>query len=145
MRRGRTSSPATRTPEPIAQMQERFPVAYDELEHAVAELELHYRDMQDVEFTVEQAGCYLLQTRGAKRTAAAALACAVALVEEGMIDRRRGCRRIDPESLEQLLHPTIDPDCASTSSPGARRLARCSVRPRGIRRGSAVDESAAGE
>jgi pyruvate, orthophosphate dikinase len=115
-----------RTPEPIARMRERFPAAYDELERSVAELERRYRDMQDVEFTVESGRLHLLQTRGAKRTAAAALACAVALVEEGMIDRAEAVRRIDPASLEQLLHPTIDPDCAFdvvavglAASPGA--------------------------
>jgi pyruvate,orthophosphate dikinase len=100
----------TRTPASIARMQESFPVAYAELECAVAELERHYRDMQDVEFTVEHDRLYLLQTRGAKRTAAAALASAVAFVEQGLIDRREAVERIDPVALDQLLHPTIDPD-----------------------------------
>jgi len=116
----------TRTPEPVARMRESFPEAVDELERAVAELEHHYRDMQDVEFTVEHDRLYLLQTRGGKRTAAAALACAVAFVEEGLIDRREAVQRIDPAALEQLLHPTIDPGIAVTvvatglaASPGA--------------------------
>jgi pyruvate,orthophosphate dikinase len=116
----------TRTPEPIARMSEEFPVAYRELERAVDELERHYRDMQDVEFTVEHDRLYLLQTRGAKRTAAAALACAVAFVDDGTIDRREAVRRIDPSALEQLLHPTIDPSAPLTiaavglaASPGA--------------------------
>jgi pyruvate,orthophosphate dikinase len=116
----------TRTPASIARMQESFPVAYAELERAVAELELHYRDMQDVEFTVEHDRLYLLQTRGAKRTAAAALASAVAFVEQGLIDRREAVERIDPVALDQLLHPTIDPDTGITvvatglaASPGA--------------------------
>jgi pyruvate, orthophosphate dikinase len=115
-----------RTPEPIARMHERFPKAYEELERSVAELEQHYRDMQDVEFTVESGRLYLLQTRSAKRTAAAALACAVDLVEEGAIDRAKAVRRIEPASLDQLLHPTIDPDSAVdvvavglAASPGA--------------------------
>ena len=92
----------------------------------MAELELHYRDMQDVEFTVEHDRLYLLQTRGAKRTAAAALASAVAFVEQGLIDRREAVERIDPLALDQLLHPTIDPDTGITvvatglaASPGA--------------------------
>ena len=68
--------------------------------------------MQDVEFTVEHDRLYLLQTRGAKRTAAAALACAVAFVDEGAIDRREAVRRIDPAALDQLLHPTIDPSAS---------------------------------
>ena len=116
----------TRTPEPIARMREQFPDAYEQLEHSVAELERHYRDMQDVEFTVEHGRLYLLQTRGAKRTAAAALACAVAFVEEGLIDREEAVRRIEPQSLDQLLHPMIDPgravDVAAmglAASPGA--------------------------
>ena len=105
-----------------------FPVAYDELEQAVGTLERHYGDMQDVEFTVEHDHLYLLQTRGAKRTAAAALACAVALVDEGAIDRRRGGRRIDPAALDQLLHPTIDA-VSSTWPPSARCLARPACGP----------------
>ena len=80
----------TRTPEPIARMSEAFPGAYRELEQAVDALERHYRDMQDVEFTVEHDRLYLLQTRGAKRTAAAALACAVAFVDEGAHRPARG-------------------------------------------------------
>ena len=99
----------TRTPEPIEQMRDQFPVAYAELERSVDLLEHHYRDMQDIEFTIEHDRLYLLQTRGAKRTAAAAFACAVALVDEGVIDRREAVRRIDPGTLEQLLHPSIDP------------------------------------
>ena len=102
----------TRTPEPIARMTEAFPVAYLELERAVDALERHYGDMQDVEFTVEHDRLFLLQTRGAKRTAAAALACAVAFVDEGAIDRHEAVRRIDPSALDQLLHPTIDPSAS---------------------------------
>jgi pyruvate,orthophosphate dikinase len=118
----------TRTPEPIARMREPFPDAYDQLDRSVAELEHHYRDMQDVEFTVESGRLYLLQTRGAKRTAAAAFACAVSLVDEGLIERSDAVRRIEPLSIDQLLHPTIDPDIAVdvvatglAASPGAAR------------------------
>jgi pyruvate,orthophosphate dikinase len=116
----------TRTPEPITRMPDVFRTAYAELEHAMEELERHYRDVQDVEFTIEHGKLYLLQTRSAKRTAAAALRTAVAFVEEGLIERGEALRRIDPAALEQLLHPAIDPDTAVdiagvglAASPGA--------------------------
>ena len=73
-------------------------------------LERHYRDAQDVEFTVEDDRLYLLQTRAAKRTAPAALKIAVSMVEEGLISREEALARIDPGQLDQLLHPMIDPD-----------------------------------
>jgi pyruvate,orthophosphate dikinase len=116
----------TRTPEPIGRLHDAFPGVYAELERAVALLERHYRDVQDVEFTIERNRLYLLQTRSAKRTAAAALASAVALFAEGTIERSDAVRRIEPGALEQLLHPAIDPrtalDVAATglaASPGA--------------------------
>jgi pyruvate,orthophosphate dikinase len=116
----------TRTPEAIAGMKELFPAAYEELERAVAELERHYRDVQDVEFTIEHDRLFLLQTRSAKRTAAAALRAAVAFVEEGLIGPDEAVQRIDPAAIEQLLHPAIDPsvsvDVAGrglAASPGA--------------------------
>jgi pyruvate,orthophosphate dikinase len=99
----------TRTPQPVAQMRLLLPDAYAELEEAVAELERHYRDMQDVEFTVESGRFYLLQTRGAKRTATAALRTAVDMTAEGLLSRAEAVQRIDADQLEQLLHPTIDP------------------------------------
>ena len=79
-------------------------------------LEEHYRDMQDIEFTVEDGRLYLLQTRSAKRTAAAALKSAVDMVDEGLISREDAVVRIDPGQLDQLLHPMIDPRRASRSS-----------------------------
>ena len=109
----------TRTPEPIERMQDLFPDAYDQLEHAVAELERHYRDLQDVEFTVEHDRLFLLQTRSAKRTAPAALRTAVELVDEGLISAREAVRRIEPAAIDQLLHPTIDP-----TVPARRRCRR---------------------
>jgi pyruvate,orthophosphate dikinase len=99
----------TRTPEPIERMRDIFPTAYDELERAVAELERHYRDVQDVEFTVEHDELFLLQTRSAKRTAAAALRAAVSFVDQGLIEPNEAVRRIEPGAIEQLLHPAIDP------------------------------------
>jgi pyruvate,orthophosphate dikinase len=98
-----------RTPEPLERMKDHLPQAFDELVNAMRRLEEHYRDMQDIEFTVEEGKLYLLQTRTAKRTAAAALKCAVSLVEEGLISREEAVARIDPAQLDQLLHPMIDP------------------------------------
>ena len=99
----------TRTPEPIQRMHGLFPLAYEALERAVEELERHYRDVQDVEFTIEHDRLFLLQTRSAKRTAAAALRAAVSFVDEGLIERDEAVQRIEPAAIEQLLHPTVDP------------------------------------
>jgi pyruvate,orthophosphate dikinase len=98
-----------RTPEPIERMRERLPEAFDRLLDTMRRLEEHYRDMQDVEFTVEEGSLFLLQTRSAKRTAAAALKAAVSMVEEGLISREEAVARIDPRQLDQLLHPMLDP------------------------------------
>jgi pyruvate, orthophosphate dikinase len=98
-----------RTPDPLAVMAERLPAAYSELLETMSRLEGHYRDMQDIEFTVEDDRLYILQTRTAKRTAAAALKAAVDMVSEGLIAREEAVARIDPAQLDQLLHPMIDP------------------------------------
>ena len=98
-----------RTPEPISEMERRMPRAYAQLLGQIRRLEEHYRDMQDIEFTVEDQGLYLLQTRSAKRTAAAALKAAVDMVDEGLISREEAVARIDPAQLDQLLHPRLDP------------------------------------
>jgi len=98
-----------RTPEPIEAMQKQLPEAFDQLLATMRRLEEHYRDMQDIEFTVEDGRLYLLQTRSAKRTAAAALKAAVSMTEEGLISREEAVVRIDPDQLDQLLHPRIDP------------------------------------
>jgi pyruvate,orthophosphate dikinase len=98
-----------RTPEPIERMQERLPEAFAQLTETLEQLESHYREMQDVEFTVEEGELYLLQTRTGKRTAAAALRIAVEMVDEGLINREEAVARIDPSQLDQLLHPMIDP------------------------------------
>ena len=98
-----------RTPEPIDRMRERMPEPYAELVETLARLEAHYRDLQDIEFTVEEGRLYLLQTRTGKRTAAAALRAAVEMVDEGLISREEAVARIDPGQLDQLLHPMIDP------------------------------------
>ncbi len=98
-----------RTPEPIDRMRDRLPAAFDQLVETMARLEEHYRDVQDIEFTVDDGKLYLLQTRSAKRTATAALKSARDMVEEGLIGRDDAVARIDPGQLDQLLHPRIDP------------------------------------
>ncbi|HEY6015446.1 MAG TPA: putative PEP-binding protein, partial [Gaiellaceae bacterium] len=98
-----------RTPQPLPEMQQVLPEAYQQFLDVMHKLEQHYRDMQDVEFTVEDEVLYLLQTRTAKRTAAAALRCAAAMVDEGLISKEEAVARIDPDQLDQLLHPMIDP------------------------------------
>jgi pyruvate,orthophosphate dikinase len=97
-----------RTPQPVEAMREQLPDAFEQLVETMARLERHYRDMQDIEFTVEEHKLYLLQTRSAKRTAAAALKAAVSMHEEGLITREEAVARIDPAALDQLLHPMID-------------------------------------
>ncbi|WP_310531692.1 pyruvate, phosphate dikinase [Novosphingobium sp.] len=91
-------------------MEEAMPAAYGELAAVFDLLENHYRDMQDIEFTVERGHLWMLQTRSGKRTAKAALRMAVEMVEEGLIDEKTAICRIDPMALDQLLHPTLDPD-----------------------------------
>src|SRR5256885_726494 len=91
-------------------MESAMPEAFKELTRFYTLLEKHYRDMQDMEFTVEQGKLWMLQTRGGKRTAKAALRIAVELANEGLISKKDAVMRIDPASLDQLLHPTIDPN-----------------------------------
>jgi len=98
-----------RTPEPLAHMEQKLPQAFEQLLEMMRRLEEHYRDVQDIEFTVEDNELYLLQTRSAKRTAAAAVKAAVDMVDEELITREEAVARIDPEQLEQLLHPMLDP------------------------------------
>jgi pyruvate,orthophosphate dikinase len=111
-----------RTPQPLTKvareemgetapsMEEAMPEVYAQFHEVVGRLERHYRDMQDIEFTVERGRLYMLQTRNGKRTAKAALKIAVDMATEGLITREEAILRVDPASLDQLLHPTIDPD-----------------------------------
>src|SRR5436309_13645156 len=115
-----------RTPQPLQEMKERLPEAFEQLVETMHRLEEHYRDMQDIEFTVEDDRLYLLQTRSAKRTAAAALKAAVEMVDEGLISKEEAVARIDPAQLDQLLHPMLDPSAdyeiaakGLNASPGA--------------------------
>ena len=99
-----------RTPAPIAELQNTQPAVYDQFVQIANTLEKHYRDMQDMEFTIERGRLFMLQTRNGKRTAAAALQIAVDLVNEGMITREEALLKIEPKSLDALLHPTFEPD-----------------------------------
>ena len=124
-----------RTPQPLSKlkahpgevsMEEALPAAYADLVAVRETLERHYLDMQDIEFTVQQNKLYMLQTRSGKRTAAASLRIAVEMAEAGLIDRNEAVKRVNPASLDQLLHPTLDPKAARTpfgkglpASPGA--------------------------
>ena len=115
-----------RTPLRIEELRKRLPKAYAELNTIYKKLERHYRDMLDIEFTVQEGKLYMLQTRVGKRTAAAALKIAIDMVKEKLIDKKTAVLRIDPQQLDQLLHPTIDPKAqtkvvakALPASPGA--------------------------
>ena len=91
-------------------MEQVLPEAYAQLVQTMHDLEAHYKDMQDIEFTVEEGTLYLLQTRNGKRTAAAALKVARDMVEEGVLSQEEALQRVEPSQLDQLLHPAIDPD-----------------------------------
>ena len=111
-----------RTPYPIAQMAEMFPEAYKQFVEVCQILEDHYRDMQDMEFTVEHGKLYMLQTRNGKRTAKAALKIAVDLVNEGMISKEQALLMIDPKQLDALLHPQFDAKALKAATPVAKAL-----------------------
>src|SRR5271169_3717577 len=103
-----------------------MPGPYAELVAVRATLEKHYRDMQDMEFTIQQKRLYMLQTRNGKRTAAASLRIAIEMAQDGLIDRKEAVQRVNPAALDQLLHPTLDPKAPRTllakglpASPGA--------------------------
>ncbi len=98
-----------RTPNPIRELKDKMPEAYAQLEQIYQRLEKHFRDMQDLEFTIEDKRLYLLQTRNGKRSAAAAVKIACDMVREGMITKDVALLRVSPDQLDQLLHPTIDP------------------------------------
>jgi pyruvate, orthophosphate dikinase len=115
-----------RTPEPLEGLRERQPDVYDHLARIMRSLEEHYRDTQDIEFTIESGRVYLLQTRTGQRNAEAALRIAVDMVDEGLISREEAVARFDPSRIDELLHPRIDPDAnyevaarGLNASPGA--------------------------
>ena len=111
-----------RTPMPIAEMAQKFPEAYDEFVKVCNILEDHYRDMQDMEFTVEHGKLYMLQCRTGKRTAPAALKIACDLVDEGMISEQQAVAMIDPRNLDTLLHPQFDPKALKATEPVGKAL-----------------------
>ena len=112
-----------RTPMPISEMADKFPEAFEQFQKVCQILEEHYRDMQDMEFTVENGKLYMLQTRNGKRTAPAALKIACDLVDEGMIDRKKAVAMIEPRTLDTLLHPQFDADALKAAQPIGKALA----------------------
>ena len=112
-----------RTPQKIDQLKEVMPEVYDQFVGICNTLEDHYRDMQDMEFTIEDKKLYMLQTRNGKRTAKAALKIACDLVDEGMIDEKKAVKMIDPRNLDTLLHPQFDADALKKAEPLAKALA----------------------
>jgi len=115
-----------RTPNPINQLKKELPEVYDQFASIAELLEKHYEDMQDCEFTIERRKLWMLQTRTGKRSGAAAVRIAVEMVDEGVIDKATAVKRVTPEQLDQLLHPTVDPKTNATvlatglpASPGA--------------------------
>ncbi|NLO82686.1 MAG: pyruvate, phosphate dikinase [Clostridiales bacterium] len=111
-----------RTPEPIEHMREIMPEVYQQFVDIAEKLEKHYRDMQDMEFTIERGKLYMLQTRSGKRTAAAALKIAVDMVNEGLITKEEAVLRVDPRQLDSLLHPTFEPKALKAAKPIAKGL-----------------------
>ena len=99
-----------RTPQPISKLAEDMPEVYEQFVNVANLLESHYKDMQDIEFTIENSKLYMLQTRNGKRTTAAAMRAAVEMVQEGLIDKETALNRIDAQQIDQLLHPSIDPN-----------------------------------
>ena len=115
-----------RTPEPVARLKRRMPAVFKQFERVCTKLERHYKDMQDLEFTIQNKRLWMLQTRNGKRTAAAAVKIAVDMAKERLISRNTAIGRVKPADLDQLLHPTFDAGKKSTpigiglpASPGA--------------------------
>ncbi len=111
-----------RTPQPISEMADAFPEVYAQFEKIANTLENHYKDMQDMEFTVEDRKLFMLQTRNGKRTAAAAVKVAVDLVKEGLIDKDTAVMRVEPDQINQLLHPVFDADELKKATPVTKGL-----------------------
>ena len=111
-----------RTPQPIDMLKKDNPAVYEQFKNIVDKLEKHYRDMQDMEFTIEEGKLFMLQTRNGKRTAAAAIKIACDLIDEGMIDEKQAVLMIDPKQLDALLHPQFDAAALKKAAPIARAL-----------------------
>src|SRR2546422_5202674 len=99
----------TRTPVPILELKKIMPNVYEQLREITTSLENHYHDIQDFEFTIQDGKLYMLQTRNGKRTGPAAVRIAVEMVNEGLIKKKEAVLRVDPQQLDQLLHPVLDP------------------------------------
>ena len=112
-----------RTPSNISKLQEEMPEVYNQFAAIASKLEQHYKDMQDMEFTIENGKLYMLQTRNGKRTAAAALKIAVDLVDEGAITEKEAVLRVEPKQLDSLLHPQFDADALKKAAPIGKGLA----------------------
>ena len=112
-----------RTPSPISKLQEEMPEVYAQFHDIAMNLETHYKDMQDMEFTIENGKLYMLQTRNGKRTAAAALKVAVDLVDEGMIDEKEAVLRVEPKQLDSLLHDQFDAAALKAATPIGKGIA----------------------
>ncbi|MCL2772113.1 MAG: pyruvate, phosphate dikinase [Oscillospiraceae bacterium] len=112
-----------RTPQSIDQLKDIMPDAYNKFVEIAGNLEEHYRDMQDMEFTIESKQLYMLQTRNGKRTASAALKVAVDLVDEGMITEKEAVMKVDPKQLDALLHPQFEPNALKAAKPAGKGLA----------------------
>jgi pyruvate,orthophosphate dikinase len=111
-----------RTPQPISKLQAEMPEVYGQFHEIAKQLEAHYKDVQDVEFTIERGHLWMLQTRTGKRTGSAAVKIAVDLVHEGVIDKATAVQRVEPAALDQLLHPMIDPDARDEATVLTRGL-----------------------
>ena len=120
-----------RTPEPISQLDDEMPKVYEQLMDIRQKLEKHYKEMQDIEFTVQDGTLYMLQTRTGKRTGTAAVRIAVEMVKEGLIDETTAVKRVNPDSLNHLLLPQLDPKAkVKPVAPGDRRQPRRGVAAR---------------
>ncbi|MDR2521816.1 MAG: pyruvate, phosphate dikinase [Spirochaetaceae bacterium] len=111
-----------RTPQKLSQLEKKDPKVYEQLVKIKNTLEMHFRDMQDIEFTIQQGTLYLLQTRNAKRAGAAAIKCALDMVKEGLIDKQTAILRVEPDHIDQLLHPMIDARARAAAEIIARGL-----------------------
>ena len=137
-----------RTPNPISDLEGTMPEVYNQFVKIASTLENHYRDMQDMEFTIERGKLYMLQTRNGKRTAAAALKIAVDLVAEGKLNKKEALLKVEPKQLDALLHPTFDPKALAAAKPIAKGLAASPGAACGkiyFTAEEAVDAAAAGE
>ncbi len=112
-----------RTPKPIAELKKENEALYDEFDRIATKLEAHYRDMQDMEFTIEKGKLYMLQTRNGKRTAQAAVKIAIDLVNEGVLTKEEALLKVEPSQLDALLHPTFDPKALKAAKPITQGLA----------------------